>query len=150
MNLSEIVKTLKKYCDLMELMPPANMIDVVSYERKHNSKLPESYTKLLQQFNGGEIFIPGTTIYGIRPSDGYYAIENVNSDELRNSMSIPEDFLVIGKLNFGDYICISLNGSEKVIQWDHENGEEFYSWDSIEAWLTETIEDYMKYDGEVE
>lgn len=148
MTLNEIIKLLRSYADVMEFMPPVSMIDVFSYEKKMGHKLPESYVNLLKQFNGGEIFIPGTEIYGVRPRERYYSLDDANMSEKRSALSIPDDYLIVGKLNFGDLICIDLNGSGEVIQWDHENDEEYLRWNSINNWLTEIIGDYQLVDGE--
>ncbi len=149
MTISEIATSFQKYGDIMEFLPPVSLIDVAAYEKKNHCKLPVSYVELLKHFNGGEIFIPGTVIYGIRPRDVFYSVDAANASDIRNSVSIPDGYLIIGRLNFGDYICIDLSDAGKVIQWDHENDEEFMRWESIEAWLTESIEDFQRYNGEV-
>lgn len=143
MVIKDIFQKLLDYKDVMELNPPVASNIVSAYESCNGINLPKEFKELLMCFNGGEIFIPGTIIYGLNSDKSEYSINTIN--RLKDLYSIPNSFLIIGKLNFGDLICLDLCGSDCVVQWDHENNEEFYRWDSLCDWLNETIEDYQAY-----
>ena len=93
-------------------------------------------------FNGGEIFIPGTKIFGITDEEEY-SVKFNNGKKTRSNFNIPNNYLIIAQLNFGDFICIDLNYPNRIIQWDHEEDVEFDEWNSLEEWLSEQIRDYM-------
>lgn len=139
MALNDIFLALKKYSN-MDLQPPCGHNTVLEFEKNNRIELPVEYKELLALFNGGEIFIPGTTIFGL--NDLSYSIKKENRHDLRALFSIPNTYLIIGKLNFGDFICINLNAPFDVIQWDHENDLEYCNWSSITEWLNDEIENY--------
>lgn len=143
MNITEIFNVLKQNNTIMEFNPPASDVDVKFLNIIKNMKARLSYKSLLKCFNGGEVFIPGTTIYGLYESDSNYSLKKVNSKDLKKSMGIPNNYLIIAKLNFGDYICINQE-SGTIIQWDHENQNIFLQWNSLEDWFEEMIDDYFE------
>ncbi|MCQ4022826.1 SMI1/KNR4 family protein [Ruminococcus sp. zg-924] len=122
-----------------ELMPPYSKEDIQKYQKENNIELPESYRELISLFNGGEIFIPGTIIYGIDCENDVIKANQV----IKKSMSIPEEYLIFGKYNFGDYLCIQMEKPECIIQWDHENNELFDQWSNLKFWLDELIKGYI-------
>ena len=138
MKLTETIQKLKAYPDVMEFNPPVSKKEIHDFEIANEIILPTSYTEILQHFDGGELFIPGTVIYGI--SHGK-TIKEANSRNVRKDFQIPNSMLIIGKVNYGDYICIDLNTSE-IMQWDHENDEEFCRWNTLNEYLMETIAAY--------
>lgn len=123
-----------------ELMMPCSNEAIQKYQKENKIELPKSYHELINLFNGGELFIPGTIIYGI---DCENDVIKANQT-IKKTMSIPEDYLIFGKYNFGDYLCIQMDKPECVIQWDHENNELFDRWSSLIAWLDELIKDYIE------
>lgn len=72
-------------------------------------------------------------------------IRFANRGSLRKQFCIPNNYLLFAKVNYGDFLCINLNSPYDVIQWDHENDEEYCSWAPLAEWLNETIAEYHKY-----
>lgn len=149
MNIDDIVKKLEKFSDIMEFNRPATDIEIKQFQNTNGIELPNSYVELLKKFDGGEIFIPGTIIYGINTDVDNYNLKKINGKSVRGNFNIPITLLIIGKTNDGDWICINLNPKNEIIQWDHEQDEEFCSWENLEDWLTETIDEYLKYESSV-
>jgi hypothetical protein len=133
----------------MDLNAPLEKNNLEKFECENHITLPLDLVELLCCFNGGEIFIPGTSIYGIT-CENNNALKHANRADLRNKFSIPKTYLIFASLNYGDFICINLNSPFDVIQWDHELDEKYCSWDGLEEWLNETIENYKDYEDGVE
>lgn len=55
----------------MDLNRAINSDVLKCFEVSNGIKLPEKYKLLLTLFNGGELFVPGTTIYGMGLSDRF-------------------------------------------------------------------------------
>lgn len=137
--MKDIFEKLFKYKAVMQFNPPVDETAAAGAKEVIPAPLMEMY----RIFNGGEIFVPGTKIYGLTGDDK--DIITLNQSKTRKMFEIPEEYLIFARMNFGDYICINKEEPYDLIQWDHENDEEFYSWDSMEEWLNETIEDYERY-----
>lgn len=120
--------------------------DINDFEKENSVALPQELRCLYRHFDGGEIFIPGTTIFGLTNSNKRKTIKEVNSKLSRSRFNIPSTYLIFAKLNFGDLICVNLNAPFDVIQWDHENNENYCVWGSISEWLDETIKEYIDYE----
>lgn len=136
--MKELFEKLKDFSEIMVFNPP------ISEEEKEAFKdvIPAPLMSLYDLFNGGEIFVPGTVIYAAdNSSEG---IQQVNA-KLKQIFDIPESYLVFAKLNFGDFICIDTEEPFDVVQWDHEADSPFYGWNSINDWLSESIQDYIDY-----
>lgn len=138
LSLKEMVKQIQSFGN-SELSKPCSEDRIQEYQKDNHFELPESYQKLIKCFNGGEIFIPGTIIYGIGNEDDIIKVNN----SLRKVMSIPKEFLVFGKYNFGDYLCIEMKKPERIIQWDHENDKLYDQWSNLYDWLNELINVYI-------
>ena len=149
MNIDDIVKKLKKFPDIMELNHPITDVEIKRFQNTNGIELPNSYIELLKKFDGGEIFIPGTIIYGINTDVDNYNLKKINGKSIRENFNIPATLLIIGKTNDGVWLCINLNPKNEIIQWDHEQDEEFCRWENLEEWLTETIDEYVKYESSV-
>lgn len=134
-----IFEKLKQYKNVMDFNPPISS-DVIC---KWNKSIPLPLMELYRFFNGGEIFVPGTQIFGLTGQED--DIINFNYSQKKILFDIPKSYMIFARLNFGDYICINTKRPFDLIQWDHENNEEYNSWDSLEEWLTESIEDYADY-----
>jgi len=147
MNVKNLCEELKKYSDVMDLNAPLDQEELLAFQKENSIKLPDSLAELLLSFNGGEIFIPGTVIYGLSKYKKIETIKYVNRREFRKQFSIPNTYLIFAKLNYGDLICINLNYPYDIIQWDHEADEQFCTWDSLEEWLDETIKSYIDFKG---
>lgn len=147
MSIVSLYERLKVYGKKMLFFEPASQESINDFQTKQGIQLPKSYVELISCFDGGEIFIPGTTIFGINKRENERNIKEVNGKNARGCSKMPRTLMIIGKLNFGDWICMDLN-SDEIVQWDHESDEEFCKWNSLEEWLKETIEEFDKYCGE--
>lgn len=139
MDCYELFNILQQYNQVMDFNKGCTESLLNAFERKNNIRLPHSYATLLECFDGGEIFVPGTVIYGTGTSGGT-SVKDANRCDIRENFSIPHNYLIFAKVNYGDFLCIDLNGNNEVIQWDHELNEEFCRWSSLEEWLGETID----------
>lgn len=147
MDFRNLYFKLKKFSQIMDFHEPVSVEEINRFQKQNGLNLPNSLIDLLRCFDGGELFIPGTIIYGIREQTNGNTIKRINGKQNRKSFNIPSTYLIIGKLNFGDWLCIDLNRTNEVIQWDHEVDEEFCRWNSLEDWLEETINEYIEYEG---
>lgn len=129
-----------------ELLPPLSGSEICEFEKNNGIMLPKDYVEILKTFDGGEILIPGPQIFGLKESEIRKSIREANNKKTRNSLSIPKNYLIIAKLNFGDFICINLNQPFDVIQWDHENDQLFCTWNSLEEWLIENIDLFEEFE----
>lgn len=132
-----------------DIVPPVNLGEITKFESSNNLFLPVELKELYQKFDGGEVLIPGPTIFGIEPSKKRPDLKTANSYEKRMNFSIPNNYLIIAKLNFGDYICINLNTPNDVIQWDHENDKIFCSWNNLEEWLQENVDSFEEFEDKM-
>ena len=146
MSLSTLYQELCHYSNMHELNTPLEKADLRRFEDDNGLVLPAPLVELLSFFDGGEIFIPGTIVYGVNSSNRFKSIKEANSSTIRNNYRIPKSYLIFSCLNYGDFICVNLKDPHDVIQWDHEKDEEFCSWGSIEEWLSETIQSYKDYE----
>ena len=147
MSLEVLIDKLRKHAECMEMNEPLSCDEVGQFEKANKIKLPVSYVELLCCFDGGELFIPGTTIYGLSHGRTGYLLKEINRRENRQLFRIPNSMLIIGKLNYGDWLCIDLNYPNEIVQWDHENDSEFCRWEDLESWLRDTIEEYERFEG---
>ncbi len=146
MSMKDVYGELLKYKSVMRLNPPATQVDIKAFEVSASVKLPEELKALYLLFDGGEIFVPGTKIFGLR-STNKITLSSANSGKDRSLFHIPNNYILFAKLNYGDFICINTDALHDVIQWDHEADEEFVRWNSLETWLKEAIEDYRQAEG---
>lgn len=147
MSIGTVINDLNKFIDIMEFNRSATDTEIEEFQSINNIKLPDSYIELLKCFDGGEIFVPGIVIYGINAGVNKHTVKYINGKNVRKDFNIPSTLLIIGKLNYGDWLCIDLNQKNEIVQWDHEQNEEFCRWESLEDWLEETINEYIKYEG---
>lgn len=115
----------------------ASVSQITNYENETNNKLPNDFKEWLLFSNGGEIFVPGTVLYGV-DNNAKSSLLNENDDQKRGAFSLDDSLLVIGRFNFGDLLCIDLNCAE-VVQWDHEEDEEYLRWNSFFEFIEEEI-----------
>lgn len=138
MNINEIHNRLCQNTNSMSFNPPATESNIISFENDNSIQLPKSFRELLKLFNGGEIYSPGTRIYGIdsKEDNCFTNINKVN----KMALLIPENYYIIAKLNYGDYICLNFLPPYDVIQWDNSNKRKYLSWTSLELWLESIID----------
>ena len=149
-KIEEIFEKILKNKDKMILYRGVTNECISKYESNNKLYIPDEFKSWLKFSNGGELFVPGTILFGIEcdvsPIDQKKTLRYANPSEIRKRMFfIPLSYLVVGKLNFGDFICIDLNNENRVIQWDHENDEEYCYWNSFTEWLLECIDDIEVY-----
>ena len=142
MNKQKIFESLMTYSNCHDLCEAVSKEVIYEFEQKNQILLPRELKDLYRCFDGGELFIPGTIVYGLIPSEKRKTIKEVNLKIKRSSFNIPKNYLIIAKLNFGDMICVNLKDPFDVVQWDHENNEKYCFWNSICEWLDETIQVY--------
>lgn len=147
MDLGIVMDELNGFPEVMEFNEPATEAEIRDFQKTNNITLPPSYVEMLRKFDGGELFVPGTRIYGISKTRNAQTIKEINGKIYRKEFSIPPSMLIIGRLNFGDLLCIELNDKREIVQWDHENDEEFCRWNSLEEWIIESLDEYKKYEG---
>lgn len=121
--------------------------DILRFEAENGIILPTELKELYRFFDGGEIFVPGIVIYGICNSKKRLTVREANSKEQRKLFNIPNYYLIIARLNFGDLICASLNEPFDVIQWDHESDCQYCSWTSIGEWLKESVDAFIGFEA---
>ncbi len=147
--LEDLINKLIKLGKSVDFIQGATLDQIENFEKENKISLPIEYKQWLMFTNGGELFIPGTTMFGIYndQSQTYYGqlIYKKGIDSKYKMLSIPDNLLVIGRMNFGDLICIDITGNDFVLQWDHENAEEYNRWISFSEWLSESIDDYLMY-----
>lgn len=109
-------------------------------------KLPAEYISLITYTNGVEIYGGDIVIYpiydiseniSIRETIGY-----LNGPQNKTKGSIPKNHLIIGKYNFGDYLCID-NETGRVIEWSHDTDEAFLEYESLTEFLSSTVEEHL-------
>lgn len=150
MEKAELFKELLAYSDYHELCEKVEKTSILNFQTSNSIILPNELTVLYEHFDGGEIFIPGTVIYGLEPNDKRMTLREANAKTRRSAFSIPNHYLIFAKLNFGDLLCVNLNAPYDVIQWDHENDEQYCTWTSISECLKESIDCFKKYEAGAE
>lgn len=143
----EILKLLMSYSEYHDLCKGLSKESIINFEKNNSIILPQELKELYECFDGGEIFIPGTLIYGLLPSEKRKNLREANLKKTRCDFNLPNKYLIFAKLNFGDMICVNINSPFDVIQWDHESDEQFCYWNSIYEWLEETIKDFQEYEA---
>ena len=154
MNIDEIYHKLRQHTSSISFNPPAMESYISAFENDNSMQLPKSFRELLKLFNGGEIYSLGTRIYGIDKDDtsSFLRISQTN----RTNLKIPENYYIIAKLNYGDYICLNFLPPYDVIQWDSAKKRRYLSWNSLDMWLESilnfgytSIESNTKYDKQL-
>ena len=146
MKAEQLFQLLVSYNKCHDLCEGLSEEAISSFEKSNSITLPSELKSLYRVFDGGEIFVPGTLIYGINQSSKRKTLREANSKVSRGNYTIPSNYLVVAKLNFGDLICVYLNNPFNVIQWDHETDEQYCFWDSLFEWLEESIKEYKDYE----
>lgn len=129
----------------MKLKPGADQNSIMRYEDSVNISLPKEYQEWLLFSNGGEIFVPGTLLFGVGDSETHSLVEQ-NRDAARELFALNDSLLIVGRFNFGDLLCLDLRSGEAV-QWDHELDEEFLRWPSFYQYLDEEITAFVGEGG---
>lgn len=117
---------------------PATADEIRTAEQCLCATFPSEYSDWLLLSDGGEICPPGLSLYGV-------SVRNLSREELlafenrltfrRDVLHMPTGLLIIGKLCFGDYICLNMEEGNQVVQWDVENETPFLVWASLCSYL---------------
>ena len=119
-DIMKIMMSLESRCR-MKISAPASQEALTKLEKFGFS---EQILELYRITDGTEINIPGTVF--------------LTADEIIANYNKKEE-ITIGYLNFGDIISFnSTNG--KLIQIDHETGENFLEWDTLADFLNDELE----------
>lgn len=138
-----------QYADVMELNPPAKKEKITEWERAHGWMIPAEYSSFLLESNGGEIYIPGTVLFGVDPAESWCSLAEHNQPEFRGNL--PEEYLIIGVTNYGNPIGM-YTGDDidedtcMVVEWDTEEQEACEYWDSLEDMFLTEREIYLESD----
>lgn len=117
---------------------PATAGEIRAMEKSILTAFPSEYSDWLMLSDGGEICPPGLQLYGV-------SSRNLIKEELltfqnrlafrSDVLHLPVDLLIIGKLCFGDYICVDRKSGERVVQWSVEDEQIFLTWSSFSVYL---------------
>ena len=152
----EFEKEIGKYADgVHELNGGCPVEAIDELEKKLELKLPDEYRLFLQIHNGGELFIPGTELLTIQTAEkGEQCISYLDEALEMLWPGMPEHFLIVAVLCYGDFVCLDLNnqsdGKCRAIKWDHELGEISGEWSSFKEWLADELSlgsEMRDYDG---
>lgn len=121
-KIEELLLELESKCN-MAIYPPASP-DALCELKKNYSMLPIGVMDVYAVSDGIEINIPGTVVYSVR--------ELLDANRSNTSGRI-----VIGRMSFGDEIVVAEDG--KIYQIDHETGEEFLDWATLENFLEDEL-----------
>ncbi|MCP3742655.1 SMI1/KNR4 family protein [Rossellomorea sp. BNER] len=159
-DLRPFFEEINKYTDnVHSLNKEVELADISKLEIELNIQIPRIYKDFLQVCNGGELFIPGTVlseIYthssGTKQRGGSYLNDSFKKE--RRPHGMPDKYLIIADLNYGDTICMDLEGGNeydaRIVQWDRESQTVSRSWDSFVEWLMDALDEgsmLVDYDG---
>ena len=110
--------------------------------RKNSFKLPDiaqEFKTWLSVCDGGLLF--STTLLGLDSYDevldiSFSTLQEWNTRQKRNLLGLPEGYLVIALLNYGDPICLSSSDS-KIYLWDTSEMVFTTVWDSFADFLAD-------------
>ena len=142
-RINECIGEIKKYVpSVHELRPGTSMDKIREYECKYHVYLPTDYRLFLTNYNGAELFVPGTVIVGIydeRSGPKEKCVNYLEENEQKKWPGMGDNLLIVADLNYGDMVCLDRETS-KIVNWSHEIGEIDQEWDSFSAWLKDEME----------
>jgi cell wall assembly regulator SMI1 len=159
-DLQPFFEEVNKYVDgIHSLNDGIGLEAIENLQNELNIQIPEIYKNFLQVCNGGELFIPGTVLseiyipaFGPKQRGSSYLNDSFKKE--RRPPEMPDTYLIIADLNYGDTICIDLESSDeydaKVIQWDRETHSVSRTWSGFVEWLMDTLDEgsmLVDYDG---
>ncbi|AJH16777.1 SMI1/KNR4 family protein [Bacillus mycoides] len=159
-HLQPFFEEVNKYVDGIHILNDGiGLEDITSLQNELNIQIPDIYKDFLQLYNGGELFIPGTVLseiyiaaWGPKQRSGFYLNDSFKKE--RRPIGVPDTYLIIADLSYGDTICIDLESSNgynaTVIQWDRETNSVSRSWSGLVEWLMDTLDEgslLIDYDG---
>ena len=134
--MKEMIKKMNVCGARMVFRTGATAAEIERFEKNHAVRLPEDYRQLLMYSDGGELFAPGFSFYGVKEDTWNLAKEN--SAKNREPYDLPADLYIFGTQNYGDPVCFDLDTYE-VVQWDHETQSGACAWDSLQDFLGDMI-----------
>ncbi len=123
-SIESILLSLESKCR-MDISAPASKDKLMEISTKFPSQI-EAIKGLYEVSNGVEIDVPGTVLYSVEK------LITLNKDKRNN------DSIEIGVMNFGDAIFTTEEG--KILQIEHETGEIFLDWNTLEDFLTDELD----------
>ena len=103
--MEEIIEKLIELKAHNDIEPPISLNEIKKFESKNNLLLPPELKNIYQEFDGGEILIPGPKIFGLKDSEKRESLREAKNKKIRNDFSIPRNYLIIAKLNSRREIC---------------------------------------------
>jgi len=129
--------------------PPADEQAIAKFEQKRGVVIPPSYREMLLFANGSwfaEFNGPEPEFYGLKE------LGSKGSPANRAKYNLPDSLFLIGATTKGyatdefgspSLLCIDLN-TQELVQWQRKQKNEFKRWPSIDAYLDEAYEYYIK------
>lgn len=122
-NVEKILFELEAKC-VMEINAPASLEELNNLKEMYPI-LPAELLDMYGVSDGIEINVPGTVFYS--------CAELLNENKVGSSC----EYVKIGAMNFGDEIVVGKEG--RIYQIDHETGEKFLDWETIEDFLVDEL-----------
>ena len=122
-SVEKILLALKAKCKMVITAPAS--LDVLYKLRMLYPKLPKAVLDLYTISDGVEINVTGTILF---PADKLINAHNANASN---------EYLTIGMMSFGDKVVVGEDG--KIYQIDHETGERFLGWDTLDDFLADEL-----------
>lgn len=140
--MKELINKLTRYSSaVVVLYPPATEEDIINAQNELGVEFPLNYLELLKHFNGGELFIPGSVIYGVG-KNSYHDLLQENKGNFRKESGLLNNFLIIGETNYGDWLCVNLVRPQKIFLWDKENKEFYQDWNDFKCFIQDEINEW--------
>lgn len=141
MDIHQELQRLLSLKSMHKLYSPLSEEDYLKAVSELGIELPSDLKTVLKAFDGAELFKPGITFYGLTSKPMLSSINDVNI-KMQDLYSIPKNYIIFGRLNFGDLLCINLKNEHDIIEWDHETDTEVCSWDNLSELIHEEIQNF--------
>lgn len=123
-SIESILLSLEGKCR-MDISAPASKEDITKVSKLYPKQF-SAIKELYEISDGIEIDVPGTVFYPIKK------IISANKGVAFN------ECIEMGVMNFGDILSITSEG--KILQLEHESGDAFLDWDSLEDFLKDELD----------
>lgn len=110
--------------------------------------VPKQFLDWLKICDGGLLF--DTVMLSTKAHDAdldldFDTYEELNSDEAKENLNLPEGYAVFAFRSYGDPICFNIKEKDgKVYLWNVENGDFDDIWNTFADWITEEIDDAVE------
>lgn len=123
-KIEQLLLELESKCNMAITVPAS--LDALYELKLAYPTLPMEVLDMYAISNGIEINVPGTTFYSIEK------LKDINESD------VSDEYITIGIMSFGDPLVIGRDG--KIYQIDHETGEEYLDWETLEDFLTDELD----------